>query len=421
LLTLERKMATIHNNNNNNTNMIRLGDLVLKVPLAIGTLQWGTTWFDDVIVNRNGMLTDATVAEILETVGSGGSSSSKPGGNGVTLLDTAEGYGGGTSEKRLGRLISATAKAAAAAATDDDDDTKKKRNDKVIFMTKFLPAPWRLFHQDFEWAVRQSCKRLQVDCIPIYLLHSPIHWLRPIEYWVESAAICKRKGLIQYMGLSNANADQVRRAVAAGKTFDIDIVCNQVHYSLLDYNSRELQEMEKMCRELSVTIIAFTPIGQGLLTDNLTEEKFRANKPAKMLHLSQSDLQPLRHVIQQVAHKHEKTMAQVCLNWCIQHGTIPLVGCRTVQQAQDSMGCLGWSLSATDVEQLDAVALNKSTLDSPAWKRTFFVALFGIVNIVCRTLDSWGFGNPPTTSSDDKKALRKRKEKKEKKPCAQIS
>jgi aryl-alcohol dehydrogenase-like predicted oxidoreductase len=174
--------------NNNHKSMIRLGDLALKVPLAIGTLQWGTTWFDDVIVNRNGMLTDETVSEILQTVVTQAD---------VTLLDTAEGYGGGTSEKRLGRLISA-----ASASADDENKKDGKKQHVIIFMTKFLPAPWRLFHSDFEWAVRQSCRRLQVDCIPIYLLHSPIHWLRPIEYWVESAAICKNKyGLIQYMGI----------------------------------------------------------------------------------------------------------------------------------------------------------------------------------------------------------------------------
>jgi hypothetical protein len=51
------------------------------------------------------------------------------------------------------------------------------------------------------------------------------------------------------------------------------------------------------------------------------------------------------------------------------------------------------SLSATDVQRLTAVALKKSTLDSPAWRRTFFVALFGIVNIVCRKLDRWDLAN----------------------------
>mmetsp|Transcript_20035 Transcript_20035/g.49700 ORF Transcript_20035/g.49700 Transcript_20035/m.49700 type:complete len:169 (+) Transcript_20035:80-586(+) len=142
----------------------------LKVPLVIGTLQWGTTVIDDKFINSKGVITEKAAQQIVEEFSSAG----------VTLYDTAEGYGGGTSEKRVGRLLGKNA----------------------IFMTKFLPAPWRLFHSDLEWAVRQSCKRLQVQQIPIYLLHSPVHW-REIEYWVEACAICYKKGLILSMGLSN--------------------------------------------------------------------------------------------------------------------------------------------------------------------------------------------------------------------------
>jgi hypothetical protein len=113
-------------------------------------------------------------------------------------------------------------------------------------------------------------------------------------------------------------------------------------------------------------------------------------------------------------------MAQVALNWSIQHEVIPLVGFRSAKQARDSVGCLGWSLSKSDVEALDRVALPTSTLDSKRdsfvcvvqylhiltvfsylllllagskWRRMFFVSLFGIVMTVCRTLDTLGFGS----------------------------
>jgi aryl-alcohol dehydrogenase-like predicted oxidoreductase len=131
----------------------RLG---LKVPLAIGTLQWGTTWIDDKIVNRTGCITEEMCESIVDAITEAG----------VTLIDTAEGYGGGTSEKRLGRLFHNT--------------TTMEARKNVVFMTKFIPVPWRGFHSNFEWAVRHSCERLKVDSIPIYLLHSPVHW-RPIE------------------------------------------------------------------------------------------------------------------------------------------------------------------------------------------------------------------------------------------------
>ena len=352
----------------------------LSVPLAIGTLQWGTTWIDDKIINRTGVLSEATCQQIVDIVGDAG----------VTLFDTAEGYGGGTSEKRLGRLLSSSS-SSSSTKEEEDNNSALRQQRSYVYMTKFLPAPWRAFHGDFETAARASCRRLGISKIDVYLLHSPVHW-RSIEYWVEAAARCRQKGLIASMGLSNANADQVRRAVAAGKKYGVPVVCNQVHYSLLDYNSQSLQEMQKVCQELNVTIVGFSPIGQGLLTENLTDEKWATNKPAKMLRLQRHDIDELRGVLHVMADKYQKSMAQISLNWCIQHGVVPLVGCRSTRQAKDSVGCLGWSLKEEDVKALDAVALDKSTLDSPPWRRALFVTLFGIVHVVCRALDSLGFG-----------------------------
>jgi len=374
-------MATVDISSNKTTTLLP-GKIELKVPLAIGTLQWGTTWVDDKIINHKGALDDGTCADILATVSR----------HGVSLYDTAEGYGGGTSEKRLGRLLGKS-KLGSSSSSSSSSHANAPDSNSSIAMTKFLPAPWRIFHSDVEHAVRASCARLQVECIPIYLLHSPVHWIRDVEYWVEACAICRKKGLIQAMGLSNCNANQVRRAVEAGATFGVPIVCNQVHYSLLDYNSASLQEMERACKECNVKIVGFSPIGQGLLCDGLDVEKWNHNKAAKMMRLEYSSLQSLREMVAQLARKYDKTMAQIALNWSIQHGVIPLVGCRSVKQAQDSVGCLGWSLSKFDVEALDRVALPTSTLDGPTWRRMMFVALFGIVMVVCRTLDLLGFGN----------------------------
>lgn len=393
---------------NPNDSLILLKDnIVLNCPLAIGTLQWGTTWVDDKLINSKGCLREATTQEIVTIFDKAG----------VTLYDTAEGYGGGTSEKRCGRLLSPPS----SNTTGSQDD---KHRD-IVFMTKFLPAPWRCFQSDLENAVRASCRRLQVKCIPIYLLHSPVHW-RPIEFWVQACALCHQKGLIQAMGLSNCNSEQVERAVAAGKKYGVPVICNQVHYSILDYNSPALQTMEATCKRLHVQIIAFSPIGQGLLTDNLTPEKWKTIKPVHMLHLQWDDVQPVRAAIRELAKKYEKTMAQIALNWCIQHQVIPLVGCRSPDQARDSVGCLGWKLNQEDVTKLDKLALSKSTLESkhflflwfdgvllllsshicsafvsvkpflsaslgPAWRRMLFVSLFGIVMVVCRTLDNMGF------------------------------
>lgn len=165
-----------------------------------------------------------------------------------------------------------------------------------------------------------------------------------------------------------------------------------MHYSLLDYNSSALREMQETCRSLDVKIVAFSPLGQGLLTDTLTPNTWKQNRPAKMLKLQWNDIQELRTCLKELALKYDKSMAQIAISWCISHGTIPLVGCRSVKQAKDSVGALGWKLEKEDVEKLDTVALGKSTLDSPGWRRMIFVSLFGFVMIACRALDYFGYG-----------------------------
>lgn len=123
----------------------------------------------------------------------------------------------GTSEKRLARSVTSS--------------NTKLTADEPLLMTKFLPAPWRYSHACFEKALRASLVRLNIDCCPIYLLHSPVHW-RPIEFWVEAAAKCKKKGLLRTLGLSNCDAEQVRRAHAAGKKYGVPVVVNQVRFPI---------------------------------------------------------------------------------------------------------------------------------------------------------------------------------------------
>ncbi|KAA8497166.1 Pyridoxal reductase, chloroplastic [Porphyridium purpureum] len=345
--------------------VVQLGrsGIFLRTPLGIGTLQWGTTWVDSKLIS-GGRISDATAEAIVRHLVE----------NHVTFFDSAEGYGGGTSEERIGILRQ-------RAENDKVGRKSEEGASEMIVATKFLPTLWRWTHASFERALRGSLARLQQDSCDVYFLHSPLH-PRPIEFWVEAAAICKRKGLLKSMGLSNCNAEQVRRAVAAGKHFGVPISCNQIMFSLLDYRSVSLQATVRACKELDVTVVAYSPIGQGLLTDKMSAERFESNRPAKMTGLTWEQLSALRTEIRAIATERGKSMAQVALNWCICHDTIPLVGCRSVAQSEDTLGCLGWRLSTEEVERLDAVALARSTLDSPPWRRGIFVALAGVLMMV---------------------------------------
>lgn len=118
---------------------------------------------------------------------------------------------------------------------------------------------------------------------------------------------------------------------------------------------------------------------QGLLTKDLTPEKFDTIRVAKMAGVTMADLEPLRAKVAALASKHGRTMAQVCLNWAICHGAVPLVGCRSVAQARDSVGCLDWRLGGGEVAELDAAALSLSTLAKPKRRRAMFVVFISLL------------------------------------------
>lgn len=179
----------------------------------------------------------------------------------------------------------------------------------------------------------------------------------------------------------------------------VPVILNQVHYSLLDFNSDALHEMQRTCDELGVAVIGYNCLGQGMLTDKFTKEKFHGNKPAQMMRISWNELGPLRTALREIADAHSDageenkvSMAQVAMSWCRAKNTIPLVGCRSKQQAEDTLASLSLHLTSQEVAALDAVALNRCTLDSPAWRRKVFVVLAGVVMTVCRWLDHWGVG-----------------------------
>lgn len=181
------------------------------------------------------------------------------------------------------------------------------------------------------------------------------------------------------------------------------IAANQVLFSLLDFNSPELQRMIRVCRANGITVIAYSVLGQGLLTESLSREKYGSIRATKMLRgLTYDRLTPLRECIQQIAESHGKTMSQVCLRWAQQHGTIPLVGVRSVSQMQDAVGSVSgdWELTKEEMETLDRNALDISTLEKPLWKRYLFVVLISLL-LFTYMITRWLRAPQPPPPRDD--------------------
>lgn len=313
----------------------------LKVPLGIGTMFWGDTPLDAKMAGR--IIPDETLIRIRELARE----------RGVTFFDTAEGYGVGSSEARLGRLGFTT-------------------NENLV-ATKFLPTLWRWSPGAYVRSTESSNRRLHIDQCPLSFIHSPIHPRSP-SVWIRGAARAMRTGKLRALGVSNFNAEQVHTAWKVAREEGIPLVANQLMFSLLVYRSAQLSETVQACNELGLTVIGYGALGQGLLTSNLTPERFARNRMARRMDLSPEDLNELRQAIRSAAAHHGKSMSQICLQWVWSKGVIPLVGTRTVEQLTDTLGAFDFSLTPEEIRQLDETALGSSTLDRPRWRRALFLA-----------------------------------------------
>jgi aryl-alcohol dehydrogenase-like predicted oxidoreductase len=139
----------------------------------------------------------------------------------------------------------------------------------------------------------------------------------------------------------------------------IPLAVNQVQYSLL---ARKIERNGVLdtARELGVTILAYSPLAQGLLTGKYTPENYVKPTGARQLdpRFSKGGLEkiaPVIKLLRQLGEKYDRTPAQVALNWLIAQGVVPIPGAKTAQQAQQNAGALGWSLTPSEVEQLDQV------------------------------------------------------------------
>jgi aryl-alcohol dehydrogenase-like predicted oxidoreductase len=173
---------------------------------------------------------------------------------GIDLFDTAEVYGQGRSEILLGRFIQESGK-------------------QVRVATKYMPYPWRLSRRSALIALRRSLKRLGREKVELYQIHTPFPPLK-IETWVEALGDLAQAGLIDAVGVSNYDRDQTQRSYDTLIRQGIPLASNQVEYHLLN-RKIEKNGLLKHCQELGVTVIAYSPLGQGLLTGKFTPENPR--------------------------------------------------------------------------------------------------------------------------------------------------
>jgi aryl-alcohol dehydrogenase-like predicted oxidoreductase len=303
--------------------LIPLGKTDLRVtPLGLGIWQWGdtTTW------EYGKGYGEADLRQVYEATLAAG----------INFVDTAEVYGRGRSERVLGRFMAETA-----------------TRDQLVLATKFAPLPWRLSPDRLLHALRESLNRLGLAQVDLYQIHWPYTPVS-VETWMEAMADAVEAGLTRAVGVSNFSPSQTLRAHAALARRGVPLASNQVEYSLL-VRAPETSGLVKVCRDLGVTIIAYSPIAKGALTGKYTPD----HRPSGMLRRKYTRrflarVQPLIDVLREVGQAHDaRSPAQVSLNWLMCKGAVPIPGAKNLRQAQENFGALGWRLTDEEVARLD--------------------------------------------------------------------
>ena len=252
---------------------------------------------------------------------------------GVNFVDTAETYGGGRSERFLGKFLKLTSA-------------------PVLVATKFMPFPWRLNRSALPRSLDYSLERLDKEGVDLYQIHWPFPPM-PVEFWVEELAKAVESGKVRAAGVSNYNKIQMQRAYTVLSKHNIPLASNQVEYHLLN-RTVEKNGLLDRCNELGVRLIAYSPLAKGLLTGKYSLESpppgLRARQPSSRMRA----LPSLIAILTEIGQGHGgKKPGQVALNWLICKGALPIPGAKNAKQAEQNAGASGWRLTPEEIKSLD--------------------------------------------------------------------
>jgi aryl-alcohol dehydrogenase-like predicted oxidoreductase len=262
---------------------------------------------------------------------------------GINWFDTAEIYGAGQSETSLSIGLKAAGK------TDQD----------VIVCTKWWP--FLRTARNIPKTIQDRIRFLDGYSISLYMVHQPFGLSSP-EAEMEAMADLVEAGKIRSVGVSNFSAVRMRHAHRTLQKRGLPLAVNQVRYSLLD-RSIEKNGILETAKELGVTIVAYTPLGSGLLTGKyhkdpaLLQKKFWFWRTRLQTGMEKS--RKLVAVLEEMGAKRGVTAAQVALNWVINvHGetVVTIPGATKVSQAVESAGAMQFRLSDDEMAQLDRLS-----------------------------------------------------------------
>jgi aryl-alcohol dehydrogenase-like predicted oxidoreductase len=231
---------------------------------------------------------------------------------GINLIDTAEAYGMGASERIVGAAVG-------------------ERRAEAFLATKLLPlAP---LEQVVEWRGGLSAARLGVETIDLYQVHWP-NPLVPLGWTMAGVRRLRDAGVIEHAGVSNFSADQWW---AAERAYGAPVLSNQVQYSLAQ--RRIEADLLPYAQARGRLVIAYSPLAQGLLGARYDggHPPSGSARLANPLFLPDNleRATPLLDVLRDVAAGHDVTPAQVALAWLIRRPNVVVIpGASSVAQLE---------------------------------------------------------------------------------------
>jgi aryl-alcohol dehydrogenase-like predicted oxidoreductase len=281
-----------------------LGRSGISVPaLGIGTNRWNSGAPDQ----ERARLGDTLAAALDARMG---------------FFDTAEIYHHGRSETALG-------------------EAARQDGRPVLLASKFAPFRQRVTAAQFASALEKTLARLGRDSLDLYYLHYPSS-LRGVGAWMRAMARAVRAGKIRAVGVSNCDVRQMRQAARVLARYGIPLAANQVQYSLL-HRKPETDGILDACRRLDVALVAYRPIGRGVIS---------AVSPGC------SGRPDLADTLREVASARNATAAQVALAWLLKRDdhVIAIPGATRPEHVRENSGALSLELSEDEFAAIDRVS-----------------------------------------------------------------
>lgn len=270
---------------------------------------------------------------------------------GINCFDTAEGYGFGASERALGQALGGR-RQDAIVVTKFGMGYRDKPNMRDAGRARVLAC------------IEKSLTNLGTDWVDVYVVHWPDRQT-PFEETMRALEDVVQQGKARFVGVSNFKRAEIEECMSVRR---VDVA----QYGWNMFDRRMQREIFPYCHEHGIGMMAYGSLAYGLLTGTLSASmdfgsddwRARASKMGSIklfdsLFGADSFPRNLRVVdeLEAFAARRGRSLPQLALNWTTANRVVgtALVGCRNVDEVEDNVGALGWSLGEEDLAEIDAI------------------------------------------------------------------